>query len=202
MEETAATQFPTAVLPGTDCGFSSGHEEHCAGPTESVYVPAGHAVQISPSAAFPQKPGAQPQPLEAVLPSADAVFAPQLLQTLELAPLANEPDGHTAHSALPVASLYVPAPHPVQGPPSAPVYPKEQIHAVTATLPLTETLEPDGHVEQTAAPAVAAYVPVGHREHTLEPMPLVYVPTAHAVQLPPLAASSVNPAGHPQLVCP
>jgi L-2-hydroxyglutarate oxidase LhgO len=83
-----------------------------------------------------------------MLSSADAEFAPQLVQALELAPLANEPEGHTAHAALPVASLYIPAPHPVQGPPSTPVYPKEQIHAVTATLPVTDTLEPDGHVEQ------------------------------------------------------
>ena len=64
-------------------------------------------MQISPPAASPQKPGAQPQPLEAVLPSADAVFAPQLVQALELASLANEPEGHAAHAALPVASVYV-----------------------------------------------------------------------------------------------
>jgi hypothetical protein len=159
-------------------------------------------VQISPPAASPQKPGAQPQPLEAVLPSADAVFAPQLVQALELAPLANEPEGHAAHAALPVASLYVPAPHPVQGPPSPPVYPKEQMHAVTATLPVTDTLEPDGHVEQSAVPAVAAYLPAGHEEHAAEPMPLLNVPATHAVQLPPLAASPVNPAEHPQLMLP
>jgi len=64
-------------------------------------------VQISPPAASPQKPGAQPQPLAAVLPSADSVFAPQLVQALELAPLVNEPEGHTTHAALPVASVYV-----------------------------------------------------------------------------------------------
>jgi len=74
-------------------------------------------VQISPPAAAPQKPGAQPQPLESVLPSADSAFAPQLVQALELAPLAKEPAGHATHAALPFVSLYVPAPHPVQGPP-------------------------------------------------------------------------------------
>ena len=185
--ERAATQSPTAVLPETVSGFSSGHDEHCAAPTESLYVPVGHAVQVSPPAMSPEKPGAQPQPLAAVLPSADAVFAPQLVQALELTPLANEPEGHTAHAALPVASLYVPAPHPVQGPPLAPVYPKEQMHAVTATLPVTDTLEPDGHVEQSAVSAVAAYVPTGH---------------LGGVQLPPLAASPVNPAGHSQLMPP
>ena len=137
-------------------------------------MPVGHAAQVPPSAlASPQKPGAQPQPFDAVLPSADAVFAPQLMQALELAPLANEPDGHAAHAALPVASLYVPASHPLQGPPSPPVYPTEQMHAVTAWLPVTDTLEPDGHVEQSAVPAVAEYFPVGQDEQAAEPMLLV-----------------------------
>jgi len=167
-----------------------------------LYVPVGHAVQIPSPAASPRKPGAQPQPLKAVLPSADAVFAPQLVQSLELAPLANEPEGHAAHAALPVASLNLPAPHPVQGPPLPPVYPKEQMQAVTATLPVTDTFEPGGHVEQSAVPAVAAYLPVGHGEHAAEPMPLLYVPAAHAVQPSPLATTPVNPAEHPQLMLP
>ena len=154
---------------------------------------------LPPAPAFPQKPGVQPQPLKAVLASADAVFAPQLVQALEMAPLANEPEGHAAHAALPVVSLYIPASHAVQGPPSPPMYPKEQMHA---TLPVTDTFEPAGHVEQTAVPAVAAYLPTGHEEHAAEPMPLVYVPAAHAVQLPPLAASPVNPAEQPQLMLP
>ena len=98
-------------------------------------------MQVPPPAISPQKPGAQPQPLAAVLPSADAVFGPQLAQALELTALANEPERHATHSALPVASLYLPAPHPVQGPPSPPVYPTEQMHAVTATLPVTDTPE-------------------------------------------------------------
>jgi hypothetical protein len=159
-------------------------------------------VQVPPPAISPQKPGAQLQPLEAVLPSADAVFAPQLVQALKLAPLVNEPEGHIAHAALPVASLYVPAPHLVQGPPSAPVYPKEQMHAVTATLPVTDTLEPNGHVEQSAVPAVAAYLPAGHEEHAAESMPLVYVPATQAVQPPSLAVFPVNPAGHSQQIPP
>jgi hypothetical protein len=154
---------------------------------------------LPPAPASPQKPGAQPQPLESVLPSADAVFAPQLVQALELAPLANEPEGHAAHVALPVASLYLPAPHPVQDPPSPPVYPKEHMHT---TLPVTDTFEPGGHVEQSAVPAVAAYLPLGHEEHAAEPTPLVNIPAAHAVQPPPLAASPVNPAEHPQLILP
>ena len=79
------------------------------------------------------------------------------------------------------------------------MYPKAQMHA---TLPVTDTFEPAGHVEQTAVPAVAAYLPTGHEEHAAEPMPLVYVPAAHAVQLPPLAASPVNPAEQPQLMLP
>ena len=73
-------------------------------------------MQIPSPEASPQKPGAQPQPLEALLPSAS-----QLVQALELAPLANEPEGHAAHAALPVASLYVPAPHAVQTAASLPV---------------------------------------------------------------------------------
>ena len=138
-----------------------------------------------------------------MLPSADAVFAPQLVQALELAPLANEPDGHAAHAALPVASLYVPALHPVQGPPSPPVYPNEQMHAVTATLPVTEIFEPDGHVKQSAVPAVAVYLPTGHEAHAAEePLAVLYVPAVHAVQLPPLAASPLNPAEHSQLMLP
>jgi hypothetical protein len=82
------------------------------------------------------------------------------------------------------------------------MYPTEQMHAVTATLPVTDTLEPDGHAEQSAAPTVAAYVPAGHEEHVAEPIPLLYVPASHAAQLSPLATSPVNPAGHPQLMLP
>ena len=103
-------------------------------------------------------------------PSVDSAFAPQLVQALELAPLAKEPAGHTKHAALPVVSLYVPALHPVQGPPCSPMYPKEQMHSVTATLPVPDTFEPDGHVEQLALPAVGAYLPAGHEEHAAEPM--------------------------------
>jgi len=83
--------------------------------------------------------------------------------------------------------LYVPAPHAVQGPPSLPVFPTEQIHAVTATLPVTDTLEPDGHVKQSAEPVVAAYLPAGHGEHAAEPVTLLYVPAAHVTHELPLA---------------
>ena len=77
------------------------------------------------------------------------------------------------------------------------------MHAVTATLPVTETFDPDGHVEQSAVPVMAVYLPAGHEEHTAEePLPVVYVPAVHAVQPPPPAASPVNPAAHPQLMLP
>jgi hypothetical protein len=159
-------------------------------------------VQISPLAASPQKPGAQPQLLAAVLPFADAAFAPHLVHALLLAVLANESAGQTAHTALPVALLYVPGPHPVQGPPSLPAYPTEQMHAVTATLPVTDTLEPDGHFEHSAEPCVATYVPTGHAEHAAEPVTLLCAPALHAVQLSPPDASPVKPAAHAQLMPP
>ena len=53
---------------------------------------AGHVVQTSPLAASPQKPGAQPQLLVAVLPSADAVFAPHRVHALELVALSYVPE--------------------------------------------------------------------------------------------------------------
>jgi hypothetical protein len=76
------------------------------------------------------------------------------------------------------------------------------MQAVTATLPVTDTFEPNGHIEQLAVPAVAAYLPAGHGEHAAEPMLLVYVPATHAVQPSLLATSPVNPAEHPQLMLP
>ena len=200
MKETATTQSPAEGLPGTDSGFSSGHGEHSASPSESLYVAVGHATQIPPLAASPQKPGAQPQLLATLLPSADAVFAPQLVQVLELVALSYVPDGHATHAALPVAILLVPAPHRVQGPPSLPVFPTEHIHAVTATLPVTDRIDPDGHVEQSVEPVAPSYLPSGHEEHGAVPVPLLYVPALHAVQPHPLAESPAKPASQKQLM--
>ena len=197
----AATQSDADVLAWGDAAFP-GHEEHPAAPSESLYVLAGHAVQIPPLEASPEKPGAHWQLLNALLPSAETALSAQLTHTVSPLEPWYFPDGHAVHDALPVAFLNFPAPHAVQGPPSLPVYPTEQMHAVTATLPLTDTPEPDGHDEQSAEPAVAAYVPSEHEEHFAVPVTSVYVPAPHAVQLPPLAASPVNPVGHLQLVLP
>eukprot|EP00961_Rhodomonas_salina_P304059 3941472-Rhodomonas_salina.1 len=66
----------------------------------------------------------------------------------------NDPAIQTSHAPDPGASLYVPASHAVQGPPSGPVYPGSQVQCCAVALRAGAELC-SGHVSQLAAPAAA-----------------------------------------------
>lgn len=105
------------------------------------------------------------------------------------------------HMDDPGASLYVPGTHATQEPPSGPVYPTLQTHAVDTLLlggdceyagqsahvsaevaPSTDEYVPEEqstHVSALVAPWVVEYVPVSHRMHVLidvAPTPTEYCP--------------------------
>ena len=106
-------EAPTTVeyVPGS-------HALHSAGPVDSLYLPATHAVQLPPSG--PEYPALQ---VQIVLPAGELepakqprhVDNPEALTTVEYVP-----GSHALHSAGPVDSLYLPATHAVQLPPSGP----------------------------------------------------------------------------------
>jgi hypothetical protein len=95
------------------------------------------------------------------------------------------PVSHVEHVAFPVFSLYLPTTHCVQMPPSDPVEPASQVHAVKAELPTGES-EYVGHVVHVVAPIAAEYVPDPQSRHESAPVATLYLPTTHCVQVPPL----------------
>ena len=86
------------------------------------------------------------------------------------------------HAEAPVASLYVPAPHAVQVPPSGPDQPTLQVQLLKAVLCSGE-LESAGQLLQLSAPDT-----------------LLYLPATHAMQLPP--SGPVYPALQVQIELP
>jgi hypothetical protein len=68
------------------------------------------------------------------------------------------------HAEAPVASLYVPAPHAVQVPPSGPDQPTLQVQLLKAVLCSGE-LESAGQLLQLTAPDTLLYLPAPHAVH-------------------------------------
>ena len=108
-------------------------------------MPALHSSQGN----GPTKPPLQTHAVVAVLPGGDVLEA-----------------GHPSHTALPDASLYVPAPHCAHEPPLGPVKPALQTHAVAAVLPAGDVLEA-GHPAHAALPVCSLYVLAAHGVHNL-----------------------------------
>ena len=97
---------------------------------------------------------------------------------LSVAPAVLEyfPRVQAVHSAEPSTSLYLPATHARQGPPSCPVYPALHLQSVTSSLPICET------------------VLLGHSEHAADPGPVLNLPSEHHSHGPP--SGPVEPAAH------
>ena len=82
----------------------------------------------------------------------------------------------------PVTALYFPATQNTHSPPSGPVEPALQVHAVETLLP-DGALAFAGHVKQAElcfAPTVAEYVPRPQSVHAVCPTSALYLPAAHA----------------------
>jgi hypothetical protein len=125
--------------------------------------------------------------------------APHVAAAVAPVVVKNVPTAQSAHTALPVAVLDLPAAHEVHVPPSGPVNPTLQVQAVRATLASGE-LEPAGHpiqVVATVAPTAVEYVPAAQSVHATMPVAILYLPAAHEVHVPP---GPVEPALHVQAV--
>ena len=78
---------------------------------------------------------------KAELPAGESEYVGQVEHVAsDVAPIAAEylPDPQLRHEAAPVTALYLPATHCVHVPPSGPVEPASQVHAVKAELPAGE----------------------------------------------------------------
>ena len=96
-------------------------------------------------------------------------------------------DGQAVQAADPVDSLYFPATHAVQLPPSGPVDPALQVQLVKFLFPAGE-VEFDGqavHVELDEAPTAVEYVPAPQSVQAADPVDALYLPATHAVHVPP-----------------
>ena len=114
-----------------------------------------------------------------MLPAGEWALASQAIHVvLRVAPgvLKYFPTSHSKQDAEPSTSLYLPAPHAKQGPPSCPVYPALHLQSVTSSLPICET------------------VLLGHSEHAADPGPVLNLPSEHQSHGPP--SGPVEPAAH------
>ncbi len=92
-------------------------------------------------------------------------------------------DGQSVHVTDPVDTLYCPATHAVQMPPSGPVHPALQVHFSKAPLPVDELVF-DGqtmHVEVSEAPTAVEYVPAPQLVQMAAPVAVEYVPAPQSV---------------------
>jgi hypothetical protein len=162
-------QADSTVAPWVPKYFAAAQSVHAALPVLILYLPAAHGEHALPSG--PVDPALQVQPAAAEQPVHDAPeLAGQAAHiVLNVAPAVGEyfPAAQSVQTALPVASLYLPATHVVHTLPSGPVEPALQVQAVTAVLWLGE-LEFAGHATQVAIAVTAVvveYVPVGQLVH-------------------------------------
>eukprot|EP00290_Baffinella_frigidus_P039275 CAMPEP_0180328022 /NCGR_PEP_ID=MMETSP0988-20121125/39909_1 /TAXON_ID=697907 /ORGANISM="non described non described, Strain CCMP2293" /LENGTH=174 /DNA_ID=CAMNT_0022314837 /DNA_START=66 /DNA_END=587 /DNA_ORIENTATION=+ len=98
------------VAPVAPEYFPASHNVHAPAPLLALKVPGSHATHASTTNVFP---AAHEQSDDAVLPAFEKLLSPQVV-----------------HSTDPIVPLYVPSPHWLQGPPSAPVYPKSHPHTL------------------------------------------------------------------------
>ena len=140
-----------------------------------LYDPALHAVHEPPSG--PVHPRSQVQSTTASLAEGESEFDGHAWHRLALAPIIveNLPASHSVHAASPALSLYLPATHCVQEPPSGPVQPTLHVHCVTMLLASGEC-ELALHVVHTAAlvaPTIVEYLPAEQLRHTASP-PMIF----------------------------
>ncbi len=131
----------------------------------SLYLPATHSAQGPPSG--PDAPEMQKQSVKTVPPLNELEFAGHSLQFTEAVLLTVPeylPSPQLMHSADPCVSLYFPATHALQIPPSGPDTPGVQVQFVKKELPADE-LEFVGQSLQTALPVCILYFPSEHAVH-------------------------------------
>ena len=149
----------------------SGQPVHDPEPVALFHVPVGHTTHGPPSG--PVKPALHVHTLDALQPLQDApeLEAHATQVTADVAPVAVEyfAAAQSAHVALPVTVLYLPATQAVHGPdPSGPEKPTLHVQAATAEEPI-----------------VVEYMPAVQSAHAALPVAALYLPAAQAVHVPP-----------------
>ncbi len=138
----------------------------------------------------PDEPGLQVQEAKAELPVDEFEFsghARQVDDAVGLTAVEYFPAPQCLQIVDPVDTLYFPAKHAVQAPPSGPVEPALQVQLVEAELPTGE-MESCGqalHVELAEAPTGVEYFPASQSVHASDPVEVLYFPATHAVHVFP-----------------
>ncbi len=117
----------------------------CAAPVAVEYLPAAQSVQAVSL-------------VDLYLPAGQSTHA--VLAAGEL-----EPAGQAVQAAEPFVFLNLPASHSAHGPPSAPVYPWKQIHAVLSVRAVSAWPELAAQVAHGAEPLLGLYAPAGQAAH-------------------------------------
>ena len=152
------SQSTTTVLPAGEFERA----EHGAqvlsatAPSAPENLPAAQASHVL-SAAAP-----------AAVENVPAAHAWQVLSATAPSAVENLPAAQSVHASSPTAALCLPAAHSAHSPPSGPVKPATQWHAVRALLPAGATVFAGhaSHVLAAPAPAAGEKVSTGHARHT------------------------------------
>ena len=148
---------------------------HTADPTSLLYVPATQALQATPSESAVYA-ATHLQSVNALLLSADRVFAGHPRHETAPNSLLYSPAWHGVHSPSPTVFLYVPTPHVIHERPLwAIVCPTSHLQSARLVLPTAELVRS------------------GHAVHNAGPIASLYVPTGHASQSPPRNQVAVRP---------
>jgi hypothetical protein len=137
------TQVDSSVAPTVVEYFPAAQSAHTALPVAILYFPATQAVHAPPSG--PVNPTLQVQEVRATLAIGEFELlghTTQVDSSVATTVVEYFPAAQSAHTALPVATLYLPATQAVHAPPSGPVNPAlhnvaidEHGHPVTCTSP-------------------------------------------------------------------
>ena len=194
------THVFTLLAPDTDEYVPTEHPVHAVAPA-SEYEPAEQVIHVVVPASeydpaeqvihtlVPVTPEYDPagQLTHALAPASEYDPAGHVWQVdaaVAAAVFEYVPSPHGVHVALPPPILYWPATQAEHGPPSGPVYPALQVHAVTAELPLGDIVlaEQLKQLVSDVAPLVSKYLPAPQLVHAALPLVFLYVPAEHTVQ--------------------
>jgi hypothetical protein len=163
-------------------------------PVVGLYVPAAHVEHIPSGPVYPGSQGSHIQELmdELAMEEVEPAGHARHVSVVVAAGVAEYmPAAQSAHTALPVVVLYLPATHAVHVPPFGPEKPALQVHTNTVELASGE-LELVGHarhVVATVAASVVEYVPAAQSTQLLLRYVTLYFPAVQAVHGPPFGPS-------------
>jgi hypothetical protein len=181
---TEAADAPTTVENVPDLQLS-----HCASPAKVLNFPASQCTQMLPLE--PVAPELQVHLVRRALAAGECDFSGHNLHSLATSPTTVEysPAKQWLHGMSPLATLYLPAVHCTQAPPSGPVDPGLHLQSVSLLLACRER-EFDVQGWQVCAAEAAEnteYVPSRQLIHRDAPVAILYFPALHAVHVCPFS---------------